>query len=68
MSGNGNFNPLEEIFSQAYFSIKFKEKYPHCADCKHVAQLIFSKNYYENRMKEKICSTCPKYKTGDENE
>lgn len=57
-----NFNALEELLGQSYFRIKFKEKYPHCSDCKYVNELIFSKRYYENSLKKRACVNCDKFK------
>lgn len=62
------FNALEELFSQAYFHSQFIKKYPHCADCEHVNQLIFSRRVYYNYMKDNICSKCDKYEASEANE
>lgn len=61
------FNPMEEMLKKVYFRMQFKEKYPQCADCRFVDELIFSREYYYNYMEEEMCLKCRKYKGGEIN-
>ena len=51
------FNPFDILLQDVIYWRLFKNDHPQCADCEHVKEPFFSKNYYESFVKEE-CRKC----------